>query len=71
MNKMPIKKLLLSCIVLLSFTGVFAQPLIADKIIAQVGEKIILRSEVETIYLQESSNGAGCLRMCVAILLKN
>lgn len=54
---MPIRKLLLSCIVLLSITGVFAQPLIADKIIAQVGEKIILRSEVETIYLQESSNG--------------
>lgn len=37
----------------------FAQNKVADKIVAQVGEKIILRSEIETIYLQEASQGTA------------
>ncbi|MFN3939247.1 MAG: peptidylprolyl isomerase [Chitinophagales bacterium] len=47
---------LLAVCIFLSNT-LFAQNKIADKIVAQVGEKIILRSEIETIYLQEASQG--------------
>lgn len=56
---MSIKNLSLICLGWLSCSGLLAQPITADKIIAQVGEKIILRSEVETIYLQEASAGTA------------
>lgn len=54
---MVFRKLIPLVFLISSSFCLLGQNKIADKIVAQVGEKIILRSEIETIYLQEASNG--------------
>ena len=49
-------KLILLTLSLLAGTTLSAQKTI-DRIVGQVGDKIILQSEVESIYYQEASNG--------------
>src|SRR5882672_5367199 len=46
------KKLFLSAICILAAGFLFAQPITADKVVAQVGDKIILKSDVEIEYMQ-------------------
>lgn len=49
------KKLLTIIVILISASVLNAQQLI-DKIVAQVDDKIIMKSEIETFYLQELQN---------------
>lgn len=55
---MRMKNILSATLLMLIATAAWAQPKTIDKIVAQVGENIILQSEIETIYYQEASNGA-------------
>lgn len=55
--KMIRLKQLFSCIVLLMPLIVFAQPIIADKVVGVVGKSHILYSEVEEQYLQMKAQG--------------
>lgn len=41
--------------------ALYAQPLIADKIVAQVDENIILKSDIETVYQQDLQQSKGNL----------
>ena len=54
---MKVKNILSATLLMLLATVAWAQPKTIDKIVAQVGENIILQSEIETIYYQEASNG--------------
>jgi len=72
------KKFYLTASLFLAFTAVFAQPkrVLADKIIATIGDKIILRSEIENSISDMQRQGinvpdnAGCLILEQALGLK-
>ena len=55
MNNM--KKYLLLLVLFLQFGAISAQQNVIDKIVAIVGEEIILKSDIENAYLQEQGQG--------------
>ena len=51
------KKYLLLLVLFLQFGAISAQQNVIDKIVAIVGEEIILKSDIENAYLQEQGQG--------------
>ena len=55
---MTVRHILLFCIALISVLTAFGQyPVLLDKVVAQVGDQIVLKSDIEFQYLQYASEG--------------
>ena len=51
------KKVLLLLVLSFSFSFIFAQKNVIDKIVAIVGDEIILQSDIENAFLQQQGQG--------------